>query len=1156
MRYKTRSGSSAPGNSSSLNFSTKYQSTQIKSMKFNVIPRVRRTFRVYHNLFLAMKLTIIFLITALMNANAAGYGQKITLAEKDASLVKVLKQIRQQSGYNFVYNQRSLRDAKKVNINVMNADIDRVLRSCLTGQSLTYEILMNTVVIKPLPEPAEDVEKVYEIQINGKITDDKGEPLAGATVLVKGTSIGTKSDANGNFSVNAEPNSTLIISFVGFESIEVKVGNQTTITVRLRPSVSVSDEVVVVGYGTQKRSSVTAAISKIENDKLDQIPTGRLENAIIGRMAGVNITTQHDRPGQAPEINIRGYNSISAGNSPLIVIDGVPGGDLGLINMNDIESIEVLKDASSAAIYGSRGAGGVVLVTTKRGKSGKPVLSINAYSGFSKAMLYDDWITGKEWYDLLVKYQNRAFATTGGDISIPMIGDPRRPLNYQLDSVIYELPQTIWEKAVTRTAPIQNYNVAISGGNENVRYYVSGTYGNEQGVIKTAGYETFNFRANLNIKVNKRIDMGIDLNPRYVKQRLAGGGNMINFNKYPYFTAPYKVNGKFPRTIDYAYGHSGQASPYTFIYGTRNFVNSLSNIGNAFVNIKLMEGLSFRTSVGTTMEYATNNNYTDGDGDPQVSATGFINESHGIDLVNENVFSFNKTFNEKHDFEALLGASYQLATSQTTRMTAVTNSFNNDIVQTLNNAIINPTASRSSKTQWGLISYFGRINYAYNDKYLLAASLRRDGSSRFGQNNKWGYFPSVSAAWRISKENFLVDNNMINELKLRASYGETGNFNIGDFKYLGIVSNQVFSPDNKTVNGIAQTSIANPDLSWEKVKSFDVGVDLGLLNNRLNFNIDYYVKRTQGMLYQVNVPAITGFTDAIQNIGTVENKGFEIEAQSRVIADGNFKWNASFNFSTIQNKVLDLGGVDERIIPITIGMNWLLRVGEPMFSYYPYKMIGIYQDRDEIDRTPHLAGTVPGNPIVEDRSGDGKIDTDDRYIAGNYMPKATLGFTNQFTWKGFDLSFTLQSSLGSKIYNEEYLFYQGPNLGTLRRSVNNQWWSKEDPGDGKTPGIAISQLYSYITNTDYYIEDASYLNFRNLNVGYDMSGVVKNSFIKSLRLYLSVNNLFIIKNKNFHGYNPEGETSGGFDGINSTPGFNQGSEPMNRRAVIGINLNL
>lgn len=1113
---------------------------------------------------LVMKLTTVLLLAAMLQATAKSDAQTVTYAAESVSLEKVFVIIKQQTGYVFFYREDDLTGLPAVSVSFRNTPLATALQETLKGQPLQYNIQGKTIFItttgarkKTNTIHEETVSEELSRDITGVVRDKKGAPLEGVSITIKGTQMGTTTNADGGFqiSVPSASNVELVFSFVGYTTQTVKLGSRNVFNIVLEEAVSDLSDVVVIGYGTQKKSSVTASISKIQNDILDQVPSGRLETAIIGRMAGVNISTQHDRPGEAPEINVRGYNSISASNSPLVVIDGVPGGNLGQLDMNDVESIEVLKDASSAAIYGSRGAGGVVMVTTKKGSNNGPVLSVNGYFGMSKPMLYNDWIMGKEWYDLLVKYQNRAFATTGGDISIPMIGDSRRPLSYQLDSVIYQLPQTAWEKEVTRTAPIQNYNLSVRGGSEKVKYYVSGTVADEQGVIKTASYRTYSFRANLNIKVNNAIDVGVELNPYFTKQRLAGGGALINLNKYPPFVPPYKVDGKYPRTIDYAYGHSGQASPYTFIYGTKNYNNAFTNIGNAFINFKLMEGLSLRTSLGTNVWYNTNNNFTSGFGDPQVASNGYVTTSSSFDLVNENVLSYKKTFNKNHDFGAILGASYQNRTSQTTTLAAVANSFNNDIIQTLNNALINPSASTSSKTQWGLISYFGRVNYGYKEKYLLTASLRRDGSSRFGYNNKWGYFPSLSGAWRISKEDFFQGIPLLSDLKLRASYGETGNFNIGDFQYLGVVSNAVFSPDNKTVNGIAQVSIANPDLSWEKVESYDVGVDIGLFSNRLNMSIDYYDKRTNGMLYQVNVPATTGFTSAIQNIGTVGNKGFEIEIQSRNLT-GNFKWNTFFNFSTISNKVLDLGGVNERIIPVSIGMDWLLRVGEPMFSYYAYKMTGIYQDKAEIDGSPHLAGTVPGNPIVEDRDKNGKIDTEDRYIAGNYMPKSTFGMTNQFSWKGFDLSITLQASLGSKIFDEEQLFYQGPNLGSMRRSVNNQWWSKSDPGDGKTPGIAIAQLYSYITNTDYYIEDASYLNCRNINLGYDIPGLAKNIGIKSMRIYFSMNNAFIIKNKNFHGYNPEGVTSGGISGINSTPGFNQGSEPMSRRAVFGVNINL
>ncbi|GAA4307447.1 TonB-dependent receptor [Compostibacter hankyongensis] len=983
----------------------------------------------------------------------------------------------------------------------------------------------------------------------------ENEPLPGVTVLVKGKSLNTTTDNKGHYALSGvSAADSLSFSYTGFRREMVSVGGRTQIDVSLETTVSALDQLVVIGYGTQKRSSVTASISKIQNEKLDQVPATRIETALAGRLAGVNISTDRNIPGAAPTVSIRGQGSISGGNAPLIVIDGFPGGSLGQLDMNDVESVEVLKDASSAAIYGSRGAGGVILITTKRGSTGKPALSLNAYYGFAKPMVFHDWLTGDEWYDYLVKYQNREFAWNGGDVSIPMFGDPRRPTTYQVNPLTKELPQTIWQDEITQTAPIQSYNLSVKGGTENVRYYVSGTYENEEGAIKTAFYQTYSFRANLDVRINKVVSLGMELNPYFSKRRIAGS-NMVSLVKYPPFVSPDKLNGKYPRTFDYIpTGHSGQASPYTFLYGTKNYVNAFSNIGRAFINFNLMEGLSLKSSVGTDIGYSTTNNFHSGIGDVQETVTGSLGQTQSINLINENVLSYNKTINDVHDIEGILGASYQRNSSQNISMAAVNNSFNNDIIETLNNAIINPSASTQTKSKWGLISYFARVNYAYKEKYLLAASFRSDGSSRFGSKNKWGYFPSASAAWRVSNENFMQSVKAVSELKLRASYGVTGNFNIGDFQYLGAVGNVVYSPDNQTVNGIAQTTIENPLLSWEKVKGYDLGLELGMFDNRLNINFDYYDKRTDGMLYNVNIPAITGFTNTIQNIGVVRNHGVDVEINTRNLT-GEFKWNTAFNFSHNKNEVVDLGGVDERINELW-SMGFLLRKGVPMFSYYGYKMIGVFQNQEQIDKLPHLAGTKPGNPIIKDVNGDGKIDTDhDRVVLGNFQPKMQLGMANDFYWRKFDLSIAIQASLGAKIFNAESQYYQGNTLGAMRRSVvENQWWSEDDPGDGMTPAAALSQLFGYNTNTDYYIEDASFVNIRNVNLGYNLSDLVGRKGIKSLRVYVSVGNLLIIKNKDNHAYNPEGTTQGDISGINSTPGVNFGSEPINRTIVLGVNV--
>lgn len=993
------------------------------------------------------------------------------------------------------------------------------------------------------------------VEVSGSVTDQTtGAVMPGVNVLVKGTTVGTVTDVDGNYRLQvSDPNAVLVFSFIGYSSQEVAVQGRSNVSVSLAEDVTNLGEVVVVGYGVKEKRSVTSSITKLENTNLAQVPNARVENTLAGRMAGVQVSNTRNRPGEAPQIRVRGVGSISAGNDPLVVIDGFPGGDLSQINMNDIESIEVLKDASSTAIYGSRGAGGVVIVTTKRGSSNKTELTMNHYVGFSKAMAHDDWLLGKEWYDYLVRYQNREFAWAGGDTSLPMFGDPARPATYRVNPLTYELPQTNWQNAVLQTAPIQSYNVALSGGNEKSKFYISGTYVDEQGTLITSGFKQYLVRANMDARVNKVVSFGLELSPSYSRRRIAGS-DMVNLVKYPPFVGREKLNGRYPRTADYITpGHSGQASPFTFLYGRENYVKTFSNIGRAFINLDLMEGLSFKSSVGANISYSSSSNFIGSEGDWAQAVSATAGESNYVDLVNENVLSYNKKFNEIHSIGGILGASYQNSTSQSTSLAA--QNFNNEIVKTINNAIVNPSGSSQSRSEWGLVSYFARVNYSYKDKYMVEGSYRTDGSSRFGRDNKWGAFPSASAAWRVSEEPFFRDVRAISELKVRASYGVTGNFNIGNFQYLGTVGSVTYSPNNTTVNGIAQTSIENPLLSWEKTKGTDFGIDVGLFNNRINLSVDYYDNRTTDMLYAVNTPAITGFTSTITNAGEVRNHGIDLELETKNMV-GDFQWTTSFNMSRNRNEVIDLAGVDQRInVPSTWSMNWILRPGEPMFSYYGYKMIGVFQTAEQVANTPHLPNTKPGNPIVLDANGDGQITPEDKVVLGSFMPKVTMGMTNSFAWKGFDLSLFFQASLGAKIYNVENQYYEGNTLGAMRRSlVENQWWSVDEPGDGKTPAAALSQL-TFNSATDFYLEDASYVAVRNLNLGYSFSTEsIKKFGLNKLRVYTSVNNLAVIRDKGNHAYNPEGMTSGEVSGINSVPGLNAGSEPINRTIVFGVNV--
>lgn len=992
-------------------------------------------------------------------------------------------------------------------------------------------------------------------EIKGTVLDAQTQsPIPGVTVMIKGSKTGAATDAKGQFSIRATATDILVFSFIGYDKAEQAAGNGKHIYISLQPSKTTLNETVVIGYGTVKKSSVTAAVAKVENTNLDQMPAGRPEAALVGRLAGVNISQARSQPGQAPNIRIRGAGSISAGNEPLVVIDGVPGGNLGNINMNDVQSIEVLKDASSAAIYGSRAAGGVIMVTMKKGVAGKTKFNFNGYAGLSKAIVHNDWITGQEYYDYAVKFQNREYTWAGGDPTIPVWGDPRRPASYQVNDTIISPNPVIWQDAVLSTAPIQSYNLSASGGTDKVTYYVAGTYKDEKGTLRNTWFKTYGLRANVDVKASKVVELGFMLTPSYSKLR-SPSVDIANFSKYPSFVQTRRADGSYPKARDY-WGAvvSGQLNPLATLDGTENFSSTFANISDMYLKLNLAKGLSLRSSVGTNIAYNTIDNYQTSWGNA-AGSTGSQRKSSTINVINENVLSYNTTFRGGHDLAAIAGMSLQRNWGEASGIYAVTGSFNNDIIHTLSNATINAAASTFTKSSWGLVSYFSRVNYAYKDKYLVSASIRTDGSSRFGPNSKWGYFPSASLAWRVKQEEFMQDIRAISDLKLRASYGVTGNFNIGDFAYLGKMKDALYSPNNSTVKGQAQGNYGNPDLTWEKTAGIDLGFELGVLDNRINLNFDYYSKKTKDLLYEVSVPITTGFTTGLSNIGSVSNKGIELELTTRNLV-GKFNWSTSFNFSKNVNKVEDLGDVKERIVTDQFGMSWILRVGEPMFSYYGYKTTGVFQNANQIANTPALGNTKPGQPIIFDRDGNKTINSDDKMILGNFQPKAIFGMVNNFSWKSFDLSIAMQASVGARIYNFENEYYSGTLLGAMRRSlVENQWWSEASPGNGKTPAISLNNIASWGA-TDVLVEDASFLALRNINFGYRIPESFTSKLrMNSCRVYFSVSNALILTKKGFHGYNPEGYTNGEIGGVNSKPGYNTGSEPLNRSYALGFNFN-
>lgn len=1129
-------------------------------------------------------------------ASSNAHASKPATRQEANSLITLLGKLEQKYKTNFVY-EKSLIENKTVAGPVSDEEnLELILKKVLPDMNLRYKKLKgggyailplrsgtpaesnnttirepegsNSVILRPgdpLPEAGKNSQGTtphsFEKVLTGSVTDVGGTPLPGVSIVIKGSQRGTTTGADGRYSLTipdeylGKENTKLIFSFVGYVPMEIDPGNKNVMDVVLQVDTKSLEELVVVGYGSMKKSSVTAGISKVENKILDQIPAGRAETALVGRLAGVNISTPRSTPGAAPIIRIRGAGSITASNDPLVVIDGFPGGDLVNVNMNDVESIEVLKDASSAAIYGSRGSGGVIIVTTKKGKEGKPQLNFNAYAGIGRAIGHKDWISGQEYHDYIARYINRDYAWQGGDVSLPLWGDPRRPANFQVNPVIGE-GNYIWEDILLNSTPIQNYNLSVRGGNDKVNYYISGTVKNERGTLLNTYFKTYSLRANIDAKINKVINAGVSLNPNFNQRRTSPVSMEAVVKTAPFVSPEKRPNGTYPRPLDY-WGTqvSGQVSPLATLEGTSNTSSGLNNVGEIYLSLNLLDGLTLRSSAGGNITYNTAENYSAPYANSNNNSTGSAMDTRNFNLINENVLSYSKTLNEKHSFNALLGASYQKATSRVAAMGVLPGSFSNDIIHTLNNAIISPTATYTSKSRWGLASYFSRVNYAFKDKYLLSASFRTDGSSRFGPKNRWGSFPSASVAWRISEENFMKALPVVSDLKLRASFGVVGNFNIGDFRYLGAISDMYYSPGGVLTKGQAQTSFGNDKLKWERTASQNFGVDLGLFTGRLNIGVDYYIKKTNDLLYDVSIPAISGFTNSMVNIGDIKNSGIELEIRTKNFAKA-FKWETSFNLARNRNEVVSLGGVNEVIYTHTRGMGWLLRVGEPMFSYYGYKMIGVLKDDEDVKNSAVIVGSKPGNTKIEDVNKDGKIDPADRQILGNYQPKLFMGMVNDFRWKNFDMSIIMQASLGAKMYNLENLYYQGATVSAMRKSlIEDQWWSAQEPGDGMSPATALSQL-AYVSNTDYYLEDASFLAIRNINLGYTLPSTVAQKLrMTTCRIYVSVSNPKMFTKKGFHGYNPEGFTNGEINGINSTPGFNNGAEPINRIYALGLNIN-
>ncbi|RYY35216.1 MAG: TonB-dependent receptor [Sphingobacteriaceae bacterium] len=1048
--------------------------------------------------------------------------------------------------------------------------------------------------------------------ITGKVTNQAtGAPLQGVNILADKIKGGAVSNADGSYSIAVNNStSTLIFSFVGFASQTVIIDGRTTIDVSLSVAAVSNDEVVVIGYGTQKRSQVTGAISKYQNERLDEAPVSRLDQALQGKIAGVQIQNVSSEAGAEAKINVRGVSSIGANASPLVVVDGHPIQDgLSFVNMADVQSVEVLKDAASAAIYGSRGANGVILITTKSGKAEKPKYSVKFSNGYRQAYETYPMMSTSEYTNLL--YYEAALKATDSTIAPPtgtqIIANNERAA-YIVENTIMQGKGTDWQNEALRAANVRNVQLAVSGGSKTLKYFISGAYQKDQGLMYHSEYDKYSLRTKLDGNLSNKMKFSFNLNPSFIKRERPSVG-FIDFVRFQSFLPVYHTTAtaafvnQSPTWANIKAGdfvqarhfngrmYSGLMPDGTLYTSTANLdpFNTANNTPKSVMETRtitsneyrvqsagditysILPGLDFKAMgsvyayYSEAVDFAKRNSNRDGDVN-----RGQYNNRLFIDMLSENTLNYTKKI-KKHSFNVLAGFTAQKTLIR--REQIVASNFPSDNIQTASTALLieQPFTDANNivqgtynlKEQVGLLSYLGRVMYSYGNKYLVSASMRADGSSKFAPGNKWGNFPSVSLGWVPSEEKFLRDTRWINNLKLRASYGVTGNNRIDDFGWLDLLypSNYPLGAGTGTsVSGQVpnRVVIANRDITWESTFQYNTGFDLALFRNSINLSVNLYQSKTDALLLKQSSMAFAGAPLFNNNIGRLQNRGVEVELTTNNVRRKDFKWSTSLNFSHNKNKLLQLG---EEAFLLNQGERTELyrnMPGRPLVEYFGYKTDGVWLSQKQITEAQAAGLTsalsnvfVPGGLKIVDLNGDNVLDANDRTAIGSPYPAFTWGINNNFNFKSVDISFLFQGSQGGQLVNGD------PNYNETKRYNRNynenRWVSPLFPGDGKTPYSTVG--FNWML-TDYVVEDASYVALREVVVGYTLPAkVAKTVHLTSLRVYLSGQNLFFRSASGYRGINTEARSTSGVYDVPTVDGYQRGGFPMPRTVLFGIDIN-
>lgn len=1133
-------------------------------------------YSVLFRLFIMLKVTLLLLVLTVSQAGASVFAQNATIKANNVSLKDVFASLRQQTGYHFLYLEEDLKLAKPVSLRLINAPIETILDYCFHEQELTYKIRENRVLIeRKAGHYGDKLKNAIELQreITGRVTDQEGMPLEDATVRVKGTTVVTKTNKEGNYRVTAEREDVLVFTIVGYELLELSIDNSSTLNAIMQESVSNLNEVVVVGYGTVKRSDLTGSIATVDGKDIEKQAITTLDQGLQGLASGVQVSQNSGAPGGGVSVRIRGISSLG-NNDPLYVIDGFPTSRNALqnLNPNDVESIEILKDASATAIYGTRATNGVVIVSTKRGAAGGTTINFDSYWGIQQR---------PDEYEMASAGAFANLAVQVGDAEGEVVLDEwRNPGSF---------PSINWQDEIFRKALQQSYNLSLTGGNDQTQSALSFGYFNQNGIVKASNFKRYSIRANIDHKIGTKVKIGTSMAAslsqkiQLLNSETANEGSLKQIIELQPMLTAGGTSGSVKLNGSYGYWPFSDAVPNNMdnpiarieTFDQDNKVNRIIN--TTFAEWKILPALTYKINLG--IDYIQNNgfSFTPSYNRGRSSNTAAIYSQYQnvrTDYLIENTLTYEKQFGQAHDLTLLVGQSGQEWTYRW--LSGNASDFVSNELRNLQDGLFR-NAAGSQVTQ-SIASYFARVNYKLLDTYILTGTIRRDGSSNFGPNNKFGTFPSASLAWRVSEESFLSSAKWLHDFKIRGSWGQTGNQDINPFSYLvtwSAINNSYIFGNDPTVNlGIAPTGLSNPDLKWETSTQSNIGFDASLFDGRITLVADYYNRKSEDILLNIPLPSTSGTTSAFRNAGTIQNNGFEVTLGYKDV-DGDFQWSVNANVTTVNNKVMSLGGGGAIFNASTLAIpafgqfdNFTItKEGGEIGAFYGWKTDGIFQNQQEVANHAFQSGqTVAGDRRFIDIAGpldekgrptgpDGVINDLDRTVIGSPIPDAFMGINFEASYKNFDFSVFFNGSFGNDIlnYSKNVLENIGFDKSVGFTNISTNYYQNRWHGEGTSNTMARATVDDFNQNgrvSDYFVEDGSFIRLKNIQIGYTLPQHITNNLrIKRARIYISGQNLLT-----FTGYSGLDPEIGSLGNEITTTGIDVGSYPLPKIILCGVNV--